>query len=74
MKRLSPYNGAFYYDIIYFLEIDMVIEKGTVIHLNGIPFKLSEDTQVLGSDESLKLAKELSHNSFDHMGSCGENP
>ena len=52
----------------------MVIEKGTVIHLNGIPFKLSEDTHVLGNDESLKLAKELSDNSFDHMGSCGENP
>ena len=52
----------------------MVIEKGTVIHLNGIPFKLSEDTQVLSNDENLKLAKELSDNSFDHMGSCGENP
>ncbi len=52
----------------------MVIEKGTVIHLNGIPFKLSEDTQVLGNDENLKLAKELSDNSFDHMSSCGENP
>ena len=52
----------------------MVIEKGTVIHLNGIPFNLSADAQVLGSGENLKLAKELSDNSPDHMGSCGENP
>ena len=26
------------------------------------------------NDESLKLAKELSDNSLDHIGSCGENP
>lgn len=52
----------------------MIIKKDTVIHLNGIPFKLAEDISVLGSEENLKLATELMDNTQDRKGSCDENP
>ena len=52
----------------------MIIKKDTLIHLNGIPFKLTEDTKVLGGEENLKLALELGNNDEVRKGSCGENP
>lgn len=74
LKTLSPYNRASHCDIIYFLEKFMIIKKDTIIHLNGIPFKLAEDTKVLGSEENLKLALELGDNNEGRKGSCDENP
>ncbi|MFW3325350.1 hypothetical protein ACN9JZ_03500 [Aliarcobacter butzleri] len=37
------------------LEI-LTISKGTLIHINGIPFELSEDAKVLGLQSNLHLA------------------
>ncbi|MFV7791270.1 hypothetical protein ACNSOP_09075 [Aliarcobacter lanthieri] len=34
----------------------LTISKGTNIHLNGIPFELSEDAKVLGLQSNLDLA------------------
>ena len=34
----------------------IVIPKGTLIHLNGIPFRLKGDTKVLGLMSNYKLA------------------
>ena len=52
----------------------MIIKKDTLIHLNGIPFKLAEDTKVLGSEDDLKLALELGDNNEGRKGSCDKNP
>lgn len=52
----------------------MIIEKGTVIKLNGIPFELKEDAFVIGDEDNLKLANDLSDNGDVHHGSCCENP
>ena len=35
---------------------NVVVPKGTLIHLNGIPFELPEDTTVLGLESNLELA------------------
>lgn len=33
----------------------MILKAGTVIKVNGFPFTLSEDTEVIGNEENLKL-------------------
>ncbi len=35
----------------------LVIEKGTIVKINGIPFELNSDTIVRGRSENLKLIK-----------------
>ena len=52
----------------------MIIEKGTVIKLNGIPFELKEDAFVVGDEDNLKLAADLGDNGDAPHGSCCENP
>lgn len=52
----------------------MIIEKGTVIKLNGIPFELKEDAFVVGEEDNLKLATDFGDNSDAPHGSCCENP
>mgnify|MGYP003590760724 CR=1 FL=1 len=32
---------------------DLVIPKGTLIHVNGIPFELRDDTTVIGTQANL---------------------
>lgn len=36
---------------------ELLIKKGTVIHINGFPFELKNSTIVLGQEENLKLAR-----------------
>lgn len=52
----------------------MIIEKGTIIKLNSIPFELKEDAFVVGEEDSLKLATDLGDNGDAPHGSCCENP
>lgn len=35
---------------------ELILKKGTIIHLHGIPFELPEDTTVLGLQSNLDLA------------------
>lgn len=35
---------------------ELTISKGTIIHLNSIPFELSEDTKVFGLQSNLDFA------------------
>lgn len=34
----------------------MILKKGTVVKVNGIPFELIEDVEVIGIEENLELA------------------
>ncbi|WP_323669131.1 hypothetical protein [Aliarcobacter butzleri] len=44
---------------------ELTISKGTIIHLNSIPFELSEDTKVLGLQSNLELAFSLNQDKDD---------
>lgn len=47
---------------------ELTISKGTIIHLNGIPFELSKDTDVLGLKDNLNLA--LNWSNQDCSSAC----
>lgn len=53
---------------------NIVVPKGTLIHINGIPFELSQDTNVLGLQSNLELAFSLnqSNESYSHLEQVGE--
>lgn len=53
---------------------NVVVPKGTLIHINGIPFELPEDTTVLGLQSNLELAFKLnqSSESYSHLEQAGE--
>ena len=42
------------------LKLDSIlIPKGTLIHIDGMPFEIKEDTYVLGIAENTKLTTQL---------------
>ncbi|OCL99546.1 hypothetical protein AAX29_00587 [Aliarcobacter thereius] len=58
---------------------ELIISKGTIIHLNGIPFELSQDTNVLGLQSNLDLAlnwsnQDCSSASFSQVEHSVDNP
>ncbi|MFX4154257.1 hypothetical protein ACOL23_04860 [Aliarcobacter butzleri] len=53
---------------------NIVVPKGTLIHINGIPFELPEDTTVLGLQSNLDLAFNLNQSNelYSHLEQSGE--
>ncbi|MCT7489105.1 hypothetical protein N5T63_09365 [Aliarcobacter cryaerophilus] len=47
---------------------ELKISKGIIIHLNGIPFELNQDTKVLGLKDNLNLA--LNWSNQDCSSAC----
>lgn len=37
----------------------IIIEKGTTIHIDGFPFKLNNDTVVLGNKNNMELSSKI---------------
>ncbi|MCG3655984.1 hypothetical protein L5F23_04565 [Aliarcobacter butzleri] len=52
----------------------LTISKGTLIHINGIPFELSKDTKVMGLQSNLDLAFNLNQSNelYSHLEQSGE--
>ena len=49
---------------------NLIIKKGTLIHFQGLPFELPEDTEVLGNKNNLAMAEKFEQE-FAEMGAQG---
>ena len=56
-----PLNwGVVIFGVIELLKLDSIlVPKGTLIHIDGMPFEIKEDTYVLGIAENTKLTTQL---------------
>ncbi|WP_180155231.1 hypothetical protein [Acinetobacter sp. YH12045] len=56
-----PLNwGVVIFGVMKLSDLDQIfVPKGTLIHIDGMPFEIKEDTYVLGFNENAKLTTQL---------------
>lgn len=56
-----PLNwGVVIFGVMKLSDLDQIfVPKGTLIHIDGMPFEIKEDTYVLGFNENAELTTQL---------------